>query len=41
MEKAQSFAKEHGLYFEETSALTNSKVNDTFDNLVNCIFFDK
>ena len=36
IEKAQSFAKENGLYFEETSALTNSKVTDTFDNLVNC-----
>ena len=36
VEKAQNFAKENGLYFEETSALTNAKVNDVFDNLVNC-----
>ena len=36
IESAQSFANENGLYFEETSALTNSKVTDVFDNLLNC-----
>jgi hypothetical protein len=35
-ERAEQFANQNGLKFEETSALTNSKVTDVFDNLLHC-----
>jgi Rab family protein len=33
-EKARAFAADHGLKFEETSALTNARVSDVFDTLL-------
>jgi len=33
-EEAKSFADKTGLFFEETSALTNSHVSDVFENLL-------
>lgn len=35
-DKAEHFANQNGLKFEETSALTNARVTDVFDNLLNC-----
>lgn len=35
-ERAEQFANQNGIKFEETSALTNSKVTDVFDNLLHC-----
>ena len=40
-ERAEQFANQNGLKFEETSALTNSKVTDVFDNLLHCISTQK
>ena len=37
-EKAEQFANQNGLKFEETSALTNARVTDVFDNLLHCKF---
>ena len=36
--EAIKFANQNGLKFEETSALTNAKVADVFDNLLHCKF---
>jgi GTPase SAR1 family protein len=33
-EEAKNFADKTGLFFEETSALTNSHVSDVFENLL-------
>ena len=33
-DKAQQFAKQNSLKFEETSALTNARVTDVFENLL-------
>jgi hypothetical protein len=35
-DRAAAFAHEKGMVFDETSALTNIKVNDTFDHLMHC-----
>ena len=35
-ELAKQYAEQHNLKFEETSALTNAKVTDVFNNLLNC-----
>ena len=35
-ETARRFAEQNYLKFEETSALTNARVGDVFDNLLNC-----
>ena len=37
LETAKRFADQHNLKFEETSALTNARVSDVFDNLLHCI----
>lgn len=34
--EAKKFADQNKLVFEETSALTNARVTDVFDNLLNC-----
>jgi len=34
-ERAEQFAKEEGIYFEETSALTDFNVKSVFENLLN------
>lgn len=36
-EAAKKFADLHSLKFEETSALTNARVTDVFDNLLHCM----
>ncbi len=35
-ETARKYAESAGLKFEETSAVTNAKVTDVFDNLLHC-----
>ena len=37
-ESAQRYAKQSNLKFEETSALTNARVTDVFDNLLHCTY---
>ena len=36
-EQAKTFADKNRLFFEETSALTNARVTDVFENLLNRI----
>jgi hypothetical protein len=37
-DKAAAFAREEGLEFEETSAITNAKVTDVFEKLIHLIY---
>jgi Ras family len=39
-EQAKKFADLNRLKFEETSALTNARVTDVFDNLLHCNNYD-
>ena len=35
-EMASQYAQEQGIFFEETSAVTNTRVGDVFEKLIHC-----